>query len=371
MEHRQIREPAGHITGGHGGAVTGHGGGDEALAHVGQGVDDQRAALGGGHRAAVGGQAEGLHRVDIGYAGQLVDLGHQEHGHQLIGDAQQVGEAGHDLAHGHLVEQNDLLVQLAAVSVLFIALGEEHKVLRHVAENVVGHQVAHFQSVAPLPHGVLVKEGHAAHIGDHPAVPERGVQRGDQILGEGGQQHPPDLQPAGEVDEGALHAAPLPADSGHIALAVQVAQPLLTVEQQVLALGAGHTGDGFGLPRHAVHVVQQVVLLLFAEGLPVGLFDKVQGDGAHFLQVGGLCLPVHLGLGAEEFGIGEFLLVSHQLAPPFCLWSFLISRDSTNACTRVRSWPELPLLYRRSILSTGQSYSSCMMWLTSARSKPQ
>ena len=371
VEHGQVGEAAGHIAGGHSGAVAGHGGGDKALAHVGQGIDDQRAALGGRHRAAVRRQAEGLHGVDVGHAGELVDLGHQEHRHQLIGDTQQVGEAGHDLAHGHLIEQNDLLIQLGAVAVLLIALGQEHQIFRHIAENVVGHQVAHFQGVAPLTHGVLIHEAHAAHIGDHPAIPERGIQGGYQILGEGGQQHAPDLQPAGEVDEGALHAAPLPADSGHVTLTVQGTQMLFAVEQQVLALRAGHGGNGLGLPCYTVHIVKEMLLLFPAKGLPVRLLDEIESDGAKLLQVGGLRLPVHLSLGAEEFGIGKFLLVSHQLAPPFCLWSFLISSDSTKACTRVRSWPELPLLYRRSMLSTGQSYSSCMMWLTSARSKPQ
>ena len=371
VEHRQVGEAAGHIAGRHGGAVAGHGGGDEALAHVGQGVDDQCAALGGRHGAAVGGQAEGLHRVDVGNAGELVDLGDEEHRHQLVGDTQQVREARHQLSHGHLVEQHHLLVQLAAVAVLFVALGEEHQVLRHVAEDVIGHQMAHFQSVAPLPHGVLIHEAHAAHIGDHPTVPERGVQRGDQILGEGGQQHPPDLQPAGEVDEGALHAAPLPADGGHVALAVQRTQMLFAVFQQLHALRAGHGGDGLCLALHTRHVVQKVILLLGGKRPPVRLLEQLKGDGAELLQIGGLRPPVHLRLGAEKFGVGEFLLASHQFAPPFSLWSFLISSDSTNACTRVRSCPELPLLYRRSILSTGQLYSSCMMWLTSARSKPQ
>ena len=230
--------------------------------------------------------------------------------------------------------------------------------------------MAHFQGVAPLSHGVLIHEAHAAHIGDHPAIPERGVQGGYQVLGEGCQQHTPDLQPAGEVDEGALHAAPLPADGGHVALTVQGAQMLFAVFQQIHALRTGHGGNGLGLAGHTGHVVQQVILLLGGKCLPVRLLQQVEGDGAELLQVLSLLLPVHVVPCAEELGVGEFLLLSHQWAPPF-LWSFLISSDSTKACTRVRSWPELPLLYRRSILSTGQLYSSCMMWLTSARSKPQ
>ena len=115
-------------------------------------------------------------------------------------------------------------------------------------------------------------------------------------------------------------------------------------------------------------IVLDVGLLLGGEGLPVGLLQHIPDDAAHFLQVPALCLPVHVVLGPEELGVGEFHLC-HYLVPPF-FWMRLISRDSTKAWTRVRSWPELPLLYRRSILSTGQSYSSCMMWLTSARSKP-
>ena len=134
---------------------------------------------------------------------------------------------------------------------------------------------------------------------------------------------------------------------------------------------AAHEKEPVRLLDDALRRREFEVLLFPAKGFPVRLLDEIESDGAKLLQVGGLRLPVHLSLGAEEFGIGKFLLVSHQLAPPFCLWSFLISSDSTKACTRVRSWPELPLLYRRSMLSTGQSYSSCMMWLTRARSKPQ
>ena len=145
---------------------------------------------------------------------------------------------------------------------------------------------------------------------------------------------------------------------------------LFAVFQQIHALRAGHGGDGLGLAGHAGHIIQQVILLLGGKGLPVRLLDEVKGDGADLLQVFGLLFQIHVVPGAEELGVRELFLLSHQWAPPF-LWSFLISSDSTKACTRVRSWPELPLLYRRSILSTGQSYSSCMMWLTSARSKPQ
>ena len=359
MEHRQVGEPAGHIGRGHGGPVAGHGGGDEAAAHMRQSVDDQSAALGGGHGAGIGGQAEGFHRVNIRHAGQLVDLGHQEHRHQLIGDAQQIREARHDLAHGHLVEQDHLLVQLGAVAVLLVALGQEHQVLGHIAEDIVDQQVAHLQGVAPLAHGVLVHEADAAHIGDHPPVVERHVQGRDQVLGEGAQQHTPHPQPFLEIIGGVGHAAPLAAHGDHVALAVQGAQVLFTGFQQVQPFGGGHGGDGPGLADHPADIVLDVGLLLGGEGLPVGLLQHIPDDAAHFLQVPALCLPVHVVLGPEELGVGEFHLC-HYLVPPF-FWMRLISRDSTKAWTRVRSWPELPLLYRRSMDSTGQLYSSCMI----------
>ena len=210
-----------------------------------------------------------------------------------------------------------------------------------------------------LAHGVLVHEADAAHIGDHPPVIERHVQGRDQVLGEGAQQHAPRPQPLLEVIGGVGHAAPLAAHGDHVALAVQGAQVLFTGFQQVQPFGGGHGGDGLGLADHPADIVLDVGLLLDGEGLPVGLLQHIPDDAAHFLQVPALCLPVHVVLGPEELGVGEFHLC-HYLVPPF-FWMRLISRDSTKAWTRVRSWPELPLLYRRSMDSTGQLYSSCMI----------
>ena len=85
-------------------------------------VDDERAALGRRNRAGIGRETEGLDGVDVRDAGELVDLGDQEHRQQLVRDAIQGREAGHDLRHGHLVDQNELAVELVTVAVALIAL---------------------------------------------------------------------------------------------------------------------------------------------------------------------------------------------------------------------------------------------------------
>ena len=72
----------------------------------------QSAALRRRYRACISRESEALYSVDIRYACELVDLGYQEYRHQLIRDTQEIRESCHDLSHGHLVEENDFLVEL-------------------------------------------------------------------------------------------------------------------------------------------------------------------------------------------------------------------------------------------------------------------
>ena len=57
-----------------------------------------------GNGAGVGRQTVGLDGVNVGDAGELVEHGHEEHGHAAGGDTQHIREAGHKLTHGHLIE---------------------------------------------------------------------------------------------------------------------------------------------------------------------------------------------------------------------------------------------------------------------------
>ena len=141
-------------------------------------------------------------------------------------------------------------------------------------------------------------------------------------------------------------------------------------KEKLAALGAGHGGDLGGFLGNALAEIDPALFLARAEGFPVGGKEHILGDIKDFLQVFALRLPIHVVLCAEERRIGVFRSFRHQFSPP-SLRMRLISSDSTNACTRVRSCPELPLLYRRSTERTGQFFSSAIMWLTSARSKPQ
>ncbi len=389
VEDRDVREAAGEVARGHGGAVAGHGAGDEERAHVGQRVDDQGAALGGRDRAGVGGQAVALDRVDVGDADQLVDLGDEEHGQELVRDGQQVREARGDLAHGHLVEGEEHFVELVAVAVLAVGLGEEDQILGHVAEDgvggrvahaqvrILGHvaedgvggRVAHAQVRAAQAHEVLVHEAVAAEVGNHPAVPQGAVQGGDEVLREGREEHAPHARPLEEVVGGVGDAAPLAPDGAHGAFAVEAAEAALAVYDPVPLFGGGEGHEVGEFALDALAVGAEDVQAVAGELLPVGLLQHAGEDAGDLLQVLALLLPVDVVTGLEEFRIGVLQLCHYAL--PSSLWIRLISSDSTKAWTRVRSWPELPLLYRRSTERTGQPYSSCMMWLTSARSKPQ
>ena len=197
--------------------------------------------------------------------------------------------------------------------------------------------MAHAQVGAAQAHDVLVHEAVAAEVGDHPAVPQRAVHGGDQVLGEGAEQHAPHLGPFPEVVGGVLHAAPLAADGGHGALAVQTAEAALAVDHAVpfFLVVQGHKVGILALDALAVGL--EAVDEALADVFPVGFLEHVAEDAEHFLQVLALLLPVDIIFGFPEFRIGELnLFLCHYLIPS-SLWMRLISRDSTKAWTRVRS----------------------------------
>ena len=68
------------------------------------------------------------------------------------------------------------------------------------------------------------------------------------------------------------------------------------------------------------------------------------------LWVKAVCIVIDV---AEKLPQGALFLVSHGHLPPLCAWSCLISRLSTNACTRVRSWPLPPVAFCRSTATDG------------------
>ena len=297
-----------------------------------QRVGNECAALRGRNGAAVSGQAEGLNSVNVRHAGELVYLGDEEHRQQLVGEAVQIGEAGHDLTHGHLIEQDGSLVEGLAVAVLLIALCGEHEVLSNVAEHIVNKQMAHAEVGAAQTHDVLVHEAVAAEIGDHPAVVQSGVESGDEVLGEGHQQHAPHACPLIEVISGVLDTAPLTADGSHSTLAVQAAETALTVEDDVLLVLGVESHESLELFLDALAVGLRVLYAVKPELLPVGSLEHVPCYGADFLEVLPLRFPVYLVLAAEKLGIRVlYLFLLSHYALPSSLWMRLISRDSTKA----------------------------------------
>ena len=307
-------------------------------------VDYQRAAFGRRHRAGISREAEGFHRIDIRHTGELVYFGNEEDRHQLIRNADQVREACHDLAHRHFIKEDDLLVQLSTVAVFLVALGQENKVFRNIAEDIIDHQMAHLQCAAALTHDVLIHEPHTAHVGNHPAIPEGGIQSRDQVLGEGGEEHAPHPQPFLIVVSGVLHTAPLTAHCCHGTFAVKLAEALFSVNQEVFSLFGRHSHHGFEFFRDTAPVILEIIQAVIPEFFPVRLLEHVDNNAADFQQVFSLLFPVHIVFCAEECGIRIFDFCSgHQFLPPF-FWMRLISSDSTNAWKRVRSWPEVLLL---------------------------
>ena len=332
MEGRQLGEAAGHIGGGHGRAVAGHGGGDEAAANVRQSVNDKRTALGGRDGAGVGRQTVGLDSVNVGDAGELVEHGQQEHGHELIRDTQHIREAGHKLTHGHLIEENETLIEGTAVAIFAVALCEQNKSFCDEAVHAVYQLVAHTEVIAAHAHCVLIHEAVAAEIGDHPAVVQSGVECGDEVLGEGHQQHAPHACPLIEVISGVLDTAPLTADGSHGALAVQAAEAALTVEDDILLVLGVESHESVELFLDALAVGLRVLYAVKPELLPVGSLEHVPCYGADFLEVLPLRFPVYLVLAAEKLGIRVlYLFLLSHYALPSSLWMRLISRDSTKA----------------------------------------
>ena len=233
-------------------------------------------------------------------------------------DAAQIGEARHDLAHGHLVEGDHHAVEFIAVAVLAVGLVEEDQVLRHVAEDLVGKLMAHAQVGAAQAEDILVHEAVAAEVGDHPAIPQRAVHGGDQVLGEGAEQHAPHLCPFIEVVGGIPDAAPLTADGRHGALAVEAAEASLAVDNAVPLLGVIQGHEVLVLALGALPVGLAVVDAILTELFPVGALEKLPGDAEKLGGILALLLPVHIVFGLPEFRIrvDQLFLFSHSFVPP-------------------------------------------------------
>ena len=175
--------------------------------------------------------------------------------------------------------------------------------------------MAHAQVAAAHTHYTLVHKAMAAEVGHIPAVIKHTVEGGDQVLGEGHQEHAPHTRPLIEIVGGVLDAAPLAADGGHIAGAVQAAQAPFTVDYAVNLVGRiqGHESLVFFL--HALPVGLDFSELRLAEGLEVSLLEHVDDDGANFLQVLDLVAQLHIVLCLPEGRVGIFRTSCHYLLP--------------------------------------------------------
>ena len=243
-----------------------------------QGVDDGAAALAGGHRAGVGGQAVALDRVDVGDADELVELGDQEHRDELIRYADEARETGHHLGHRHLVEQHELAVDLVVAADAAVGHQQRGDDVLDVAVHVGEQQAVHGDGPAAVAEGVAVEERDGGEVGAEPAVLKEAEGDAHRVAHDHLEHVGPEDEPVLEVAGGGLDALPLAAREGDGALLIQAAELALAVYEAVPLLSRREGDEVADLALDALLVHAHLVELLFLDVLPVDLGDHFLPD---------------------------------------------------------------------------------------------
>ena len=295
----------------HGGGlagVAGHIGGQDGLAHHGEVVVNGHAGLRRAAGAHVRRQAEGLRHIDIVGLQMLVDVADDELRQGLDGDGDQGGEARHEQRGQHLVHGDDVIGQGAAAQPPVVG--------QHQGDLVgeAGHDAVHIPVGDPQLRAAIaleqpVNKGEGAQIGAHPPVFPEALQHRHRGLGHHGRHAHQVVQPRAVVREGVLHAAPLPIAGDAGLVLIPAAQ----------AAGA-------------------------VAGLPLGVE------------------PLELFVHRRHGGVRQVFQLHDRASFP---WIRLISRLSTKAWNRVRSWPAEPRVYSFSMVQQGTFSSFCSTWLAS------
>ena len=277
--------------------VAGHVGGEEGLAYEREVVVEGDARLRRAAGADVGGEAEALGHVDVEGLELLVDVADDELGQGLERYRDEVREAGHEERREHLVHGHHPVRKRAAAETAVVREDEGY-LLRQALHYGVHMQVGNLQRGAAVALEEAVDEGEGAEVGAHPAVLPHALEDGQR----GARDHEAHalevVEPGEIVGEGVVHTAPLAVFRYAGLVMVAAAQAALAV---------------LGLPQ-----------------------------GVELLQ-----------LLINESGDGVF----HRLAS--FAWMCLISRLSTKAWKRVRSWPMLPRAYSFSMVQQGTPSSFC------------
>ena len=173
----------------------------------------------------------------------------------------------------------------------------------------------HLECATAQTHDVLVHKSVAAEVGDHPAVVQSTVECGNEVLGEGHQEHDPHTSPLIEVICGVLDTTPLTANGCHCALAVQTAEASFTVEDNILLVCCIKCHECSILFFYTIGKSDCVVLLTLKEFVPISLFEHFCEDFHAGHEVLALLLPIDIIFSLKELGIGILRFLSHYLLP--------------------------------------------------------
>ena len=234
----------------------------------------------------------------------LVDVADDELRQGLQRNRDQSGEARHEQGRQHLIHGHDPVGQRTAAEALVVGqhqrdlLGEAHHDAVHI-------HMGDAQLLAPEALEETVNKGEGTQIGAHPAVLPEALQarnrRGSHHLAHGQQV----IQPRAVVHQRVLHAAPfaVTGDAGLVLIAA--------------AEAAGAVAR-----------------------LPLGVE------------------PLQLFVDGRAGGGQRIFDLLHFVSPFRAASIFLISRLSTKAWNRVRSWPTEPRVYSFSMVQQGMPRSA-------------
>ena len=288
--------------GGRLGGVAGHVRGDHGLAEEREVVVEGNAGLRRAAGADVCRQTEGLGYVDVVRLELLVNIADDELRQRLQRDGDQVFEAGQEQRRHDLVHRDDLIAVLAADAQVV----RQHKgdLLGQALHDGVHIHVRDHELGAAVALKQTVDEHERAEVGAHPAVFPEALQARDRRGGDHGSHGHDVFEPCAVVDHGVVQTAPLAVlgDAGLIIVtAAETADTVLSLPEGV-------------------------------ESLHLGV-NKFRNRAIHSFH-----------------------------SPPVQELIFLISRLSTKAWKRVRSWPTEPSAYSFSIVQHGTPISSVRIW---------
>ena len=129
------------------------------------------------------------------------------------------------------------------------------------------------------------------------------VERRDEVSAESQDQHAPHLAPSVEVVSRISYASPLSSYRDHVALAVELSESPLSVEEHFPELCVAHLCSLLEFESASCEIVSASLDLLHAEAFFVCFLEHLNADFTNFHEVPALGLEVHVVLAAPEYRI--------------------------------------------------------------------